>query len=271
MAGVLVFLGTAVLAAPAATLYAWIAPRLGAAPVTLAGVQGQLSQGRAAQVLVRNQPLIGDLGWNLQALQLLLGRLSVKLDGGRDGSLVDGRVFVVPSGTITLQDFRAAMPLRGAFAAAGQSFVPVEGQVAVDIQTLQVREQWPTQAQGVVRVQGLNWKLGREAVPLGDYEVLVDTGTGGISGDIRTVGGPLEVAGTVKLDAERRYELQLRLRPKPNAPAMLPNLVRSLGAPDAEGWYRLQRKGQLAAPVRAAPADELVPEEEPLPADEIVE
>lgn len=247
--GVAVFLVALLLRAPAVQVQGLLGSTLAQAGVQLQGVEGSLSAGRAAQVDLRGNPLVRDLGWNLRAAHLLLGRASFALAGGREGTLVDGIVSIVPSGTLTLEDFRLASPLKGVLASAGFGpALPVEGQLSLDLRSMKLRRNWPSQAQGTLTIRGLGWKLGREAVLLGDYSATLDNETGGVKADIATLSGALEINGKARLGDDRSYEVELQMRPRPNAPPMVPNLVRSLGAPDSQGWYHVRRRGQLGAP-----------------------
>lgn len=252
--GVVVFLVALVLRMPAVQMQRVLGPSLAQAGVQLQGIEGSLSAGRAAQVDLRGNALLHDLGWNLRAAHLLLGRASFMLAGGRDGTLVDGTAFVVPSGTLTLQDFKLASSLKAVLAAAGYAGMPVEGQVNLDLSRMKLRESWPRQAQGTLTVRGMGWKLGREAVVLGDYTATLDNETGGVKAVVSTLSGALEINGQARLAEDRSYEVDLQMRPKPNAPPMVPNLVRNLGAPDAQGWYHVRRRGQLGAPAATTPA-----------------
>lgn len=264
--GLAVFLITAILRAPVATVYAWVSPRLADPALELEGLSGTVSQGRAAQVVYLGRPSMRDLDWSFQPLRLLIGRASFRLNGRSEGVVLDGTVYTVPSGTLTLSDFRLAAPLKAVLAAAGQAFVPMEGQAGADIDSLKLRNNWPVSADGTISVRSLAWKLGREPVPLGDYEARLENETAGIKATIRSLGGALEVAGEGRIGNDRSYELNLRMKPRPDAPPLVPNLVKSLGQPDNQGWYHLRRTGQAPAPAAPIPVAE-PPQDEP-PADE---
>lgn len=251
--GLAVFVASAALKIPAERLHAWFAPEDGT--VRAQGLIGSLSKGHATQIELRGQPLIRDLAWTLQAWHLLLGRTSFRLSGGADGVLLDGQAYFVPSGTLTLSGFRLNAPLAELLRAIGQGMLPVEGTVGADIGTLKLRGQWPQQADGRVTVRGLGWKLGREPVLLGDYEARIENETAGIRAGVTTVDGALIVTGVARVGQDRSYEVDLQMRPKPDAPPMVPNLVRNLGQPDSQGWYHLRRRGQLAEPRAAAAAE----------------
>ncbi len=253
--GLLVFVLTLAFQAPATRLQSWVAAALAQSGVQLQGVDGTLAEGRAVQVDLQGSPLVRDLGWKMRKLHLLLGRASFALAGGRDGQLVEGTASVVPSGTLTLNDFRIVMPLKDGLAAAGYPFMPVEGQLGLDLRSLKLRERWPRKAQGTLSLRGLGWKLGREPVLLGDYDAALDNETAGVKADVRTLSGALEVSGTARLGDDRSYDMNLQMRPKPNAPPMVANLVRNLGQPDTQGWYHLRRQGRLdaTAPIATDP------------------
>lgn len=256
--GVLVFLCSAVLQAPAATIYGWLAPE--AASLQLTGISGTVSNGRAAQLSLGGQPAIGNLGWQFQPLQLLLGRASLRLSGGDQGTLVDGTVFALPSGTVVVRDFRLNGPVKALLTAFGQAFVPVEGTAGIDLSELRLRQAWPQSAAGTLTVRGLAWKLGRDPVPLGDFEALFENETGGIRATLRSLGGALELQGEGSVGLDRRYATELRMKPKPDAQPLVTNLVKNLGAPDRQGWYRLLRNGEVPLPESGL---EALPEEAP--------
>lgn len=244
--GVAVFLGSAVLLAPADRLQAWFVPS--DAAVRAQGLSGTLSQGRVTRLDVQGRPALRNVSWTLQAWPLLLGRASFRLAGGADGMLLDGVATVVPSGTVTLRDFRLASPLTELLQAAGQGMLPVEGTLGMEVRQLKLRQRWPEQAQGTLNLRGLGWRLGREAVLLGDYEARLDNETAGVKLSVTTSSGALIVNGDARLGQDRSYDLDLKMRPQPNAPPMVANLVRNLGQPDSQGWYHLRRRGQLHAP-----------------------
>lgn len=262
--GLAVFLVTALLRAPVATLYAYIGPKLGGAVIQPVGLTGTISEGRVAQLGWSGRPVVRDLGWRLSPWWLLLGRASFALTGGADGVVIDGGVHVVPSGAISLSDFRLAGPLKPLLAAMGQPFVPVEGTLGTDLRALKLRDQWPVHAEGTLTARGLAWKLGRDPVMLGDYEAVLEDVTGGVKATVRTLGGALEVTGDALLSDDRSWEINLQMRPKPDAPPLLPKLIGGIGQPDPQGYYHVRRKGQMAPPQpAAAPPGEESPDAAP--------
>lgn len=264
---VLVFLGSALLRAPAATLWAWFAPA--EAAVELRGLSGTLAQGQVGAVLVQGQPLLREIGWTLRPLELLRGRLGAQLSGGGEGSRVDGEVSVSLLGTLRLRAFRAQLPVKPWLAAAGQPYLPVEGQLALNLEALDLSGGLPQRTQGTLAVQGLRSTLARPPLVLGDFLAQLDTDDQGPLARLSTLQGPLELEGEARLQlAERRYQAELLLKPRAEAPPPLVNLLRGLGAADAQGRYRLQRQGALPAPAQADADAEADPEAEAEAPDE---
>ncbi len=248
--GLLSFLLSALFAAPVDRLHAWLVPDQ--SQVRAFGLSGTVSSGSTALIQARNKPVLKEISWELQKLHLLLGRASFDVSGGADGMLLDGSVSAVPSGAVSLKDFRLSSPLGALAASAGFAFVPAIGAIGADIQHLKLRDQWPVSADGVVTAHKLSWKLGRDPILLGDYTARLENETGGIRADISTLSGPLEVTGDAHVNHDRSWELNLKMKPRPDAEAMVGNLVRNMGQPDTQGWYHLKRRGGQATATQAA-------------------
>jgi hypothetical protein len=56
-------------------------------------------------------------------------------------------------------------------------------------------------------------------------------------------GGPLEVAADVTISADRRWQLDGLITPRPDASTELRSRLDILAAPDANGAHRLQSEG----------------------------
>ena len=234
--------------APAASIYAWIVDGRSDPPVQLHGVSGSLLAGSAMQ-------LGRDFQWRLVPAALLLGRAEYRLKTDAPPLLLDGGASVNLLGTVRVGQTRASGELRALAAIIGQPFIPVNGQLGLDLQSLTLADQWPREAQGRIQVLGLSWALGREPVPLGDFEAVVETDELNIVATVSTLKGVIDAGGTATLSAEGAYALDLQLRATSDAPPMVANLLRSLGQADARGYHRLRRQGQIREPAdKAQPA-----------------
>ncbi|MES0875112.1 type II secretion system protein N [Sinimarinibacterium thermocellulolyticum] len=229
--------------APAASLYGWIAGGNAELPVRLFGVTGTLVSGAASLLARGDQPLARNVRWRLVPSSLLLGRASFALSSGGPPLLFEGVAGMGLGGAVHLRDTRASGELRALAAIAGLPFVPVNGEIGIDLASLTLVDRWPRHAHGRLQVIGLSWTLGRDPVALGDFEARIEDADDGIVATVSTLKGSIEVDGRARLAVDGAYDLDLRLRATPDAPPMVNNLLRALGPADADGYQRLRRTG----------------------------
>jgi general secretion pathway protein N len=243
--GIATFVLALLIKTPAALVYGWFGGGAGqTAQMRLFGVDGTLVSGRADAVIANGKPALTRIEWRLRPLSLLLARAQYHLQASGAPILLDGQV-AAGLGPMRVDDLKASGDLRSLAAVAGQPFVPMQGQVALDLAKLRLRDNWPVSAEGRVSVSGLSWALGPQPVLLGDYQADFSNEGDDLLALISTVSGPLEVNGDARLKGDRNYELHLQLRPKPDAPPMVANLLRATGAADAQGYYHLRQSGQV--------------------------
>ncbi|MGB1561362.1 MAG: type II secretion system protein N [Sinimarinibacterium flocculans] len=252
--------------APASSLYGWMVAR-GELPVRLYGISGSLLSGSASQLMHGSQVIARDLHWRFRPLALLGGRLGYHLRTEGAPLLLEGDVDLSLGKSLRLQDLRASGELRALAALAGQTFIPINGQLGVQLDTLRIDGRIPHRAEGHLQLIGLAWTLGREPLPLGDFEALIDTTTDGIVASVATLAGVVDVDGAATLSPEGLYSLDLQLLAEADAPPMVTNLLRSLGAADARGYHRLTQRGSIGVPVPADAPAQAVPATPPPLAD----
>lgn len=224
------------------------AAAFGNAPIDLAGVEGTLWSGGAAAGSVGGLP-VRDVRWQVDAWPLLLLRISGRVQARLDDGFLDSG-FALSRGAVRLEALRASgalAPLAPLVRASG-----TQGQASAQFETLELIDGWPTAAVGELRLAQLQAApiipTGSPGlVPLGDYTVRFgDTGGRGLAADIRDAGGPLEVAGTLTLDLQRRYAIDAYVKPRPDAPQILLDGIDVMaGEPDASGRRRLTLTGSL--------------------------
>lgn len=240
---VLAFVTTLVLHAPASLLYAWT---LGARPgaAALHGMHGTLAQGGFAALTVNQRTVLSDARWTLHPAWLALLRVSLDLETGGD-TVARARVSRSVFGPLRLSDISAAGSVKAFLGLLGQPLLPVEGQVRVDAPLLRLDAGVPVEAEGAAQIENLAWTLAREPLALGTFTARFATNDKGVTVTLDSGPGAIELDGTASLAPDRRYDVQLKVRPRPEATAQLVTLVRSLGQPDAQGWYHLRRNGTL--------------------------
>jgi len=227
---------------PAALLYGLFAPKPSA--VQVYGLQGALSAGTLSGITANNRLVAQDLRWQFQPLQLLLGRLAVGVSGGGQIGALKGTVATGLGGT-RVTGFRFAGNIKKLAGAAGYAFVPVDGQAGGEIDKLVLKDGAPHYAAAIIDLKSLAWTLAREPLLLGDFRAEIATAPEAMTATISSPAGPLETTGTAKLLPDRSYDVDILVKPKPGASEMLLNYVKTLGAPDPNGFYRLRQRGKL--------------------------
>jgi Bacterial type II secretion system protein N. len=240
---ILVFVYSLVVHLPAANVYGWFAPS--PMPVDVSGINGTLGSGQISEVEWHDQPMIQDLRWHLKPLGLLLGHVDVALIGG--GKLPVSGALQYGFGGLSLSGFRLGTHITPLLKMAGFAFLPIDGELRVDLDSLELSAGQPKNVQGNLTLHALTWGRGPSAMNLGDYAAKLAPDTQGATrADIHSVSGPLNVKGQASLAADGSYQLDLGIRPQPGAPAQLVQMLQGLGAPDAQGEYHLRNNGRLA-------------------------
>ncbi|MGH8505692.1 MAG: type II secretion system protein N [Stenotrophobium sp.] len=244
--GITVFVLALLLKAPAAVIYGWTQSKTAAPAVKLYGLQGTLSEGQTSGVFINEHPAFRDLHWQIKPLWLLLAHARFHIKSDNAQGLLDGDVSLSPLGTTAFRNLRASMAVKSLLGIIGQPYLPIDGQINLDLDSLQLKNNLPTQALGHVIVHDVAWTLAQPQAALGDFRADISTdGDHNILVKITSISGALDVKGDARLAADRSYELHLQYQPKASAEAMVRNLLSSSGAADAQGWYHFDKRGKL--------------------------
>ena len=238
------FLAFALSLFPAATAYRWFAPD----SFRLAGIEGTVWSGQAALGSVPGLPM-RNLRWNLNALPLVLGRVSGRFEARLSDGFINGEASVSPT-VVRLSNLQAATSLP---ALAG--LFPLEdtlGLASLSLERLELQRGWARNIVGNLRINQLEVAPlfateGTNLISLGDYEVtFIDSSGQGVSARLRDTGGPLEVSGRLELGLDRAYILEGLIRARPDASDELVQGIEFMtGEPDAEGRREFSLTGSL--------------------------
>jgi general secretion pathway protein N len=229
---------------PAGAALRWFAPP----EILFTGVAGTLWNGGAASCSAGGFTAEA-LRWRLRPAALFLGRVSANVEARIPDGFVVGNVTASPSrvqfsevrGATSLPALAAMLPVRG-----------MRGQASLALERLVIENGWPAAAVGELKLAGLESLPlipdGSGAyVPLGDYTVsFTPAPQGALAATFVDNGGPLEVSGSVSLDASRAYTIDALVEPRGGAPETLVEGLKIMTAePDAEGRRRLTLTGSL--------------------------
>lgn len=208
------------------------------------GLQGAWTEGTLSGISLNGRLVAQDLRWELSCWQLLLGRVGLQISGGGQIATVEGGVARGLGGT-RLSDLRFAGGIKNLAASAGYAFVPVDGRAGGDIQKLVLKNGLLDYAEASIDLKNLAWTLARDPLLLGDFHAEISTTPEAVTAVISSPAGPLEANGSAKLLPDQSYDVDILVKPKPGASEMLLNYVKTLGAPDPQGFYHLRKRGKL--------------------------
>jgi len=238
--GLVVYLLTLVLAAPAARVIEWVEP----GGATIEGASGRIWAGHAQRVRIDGMGLpLTDVRWDVQAWRLVTGELGSVIEAEAVG--LDGRGYVGlgAGGTIRVADLTVRGPVAGLLeklpypvAASGSLLARLEsGSVVAGVpRGLRGRAVWSE-----ARVQApLAIRLGEvvaDIEPEGEGQVI----------DVRARGGEVTVDGRISLEADGRYQIEMALTPTESAGGRVRDTLTLVARPDEQGRYVVRQSGRL--------------------------
>jgi general secretion pathway protein N len=228
-AGVAAFLVTLLAIVPASVVSVFLP-----ATVTLGITSGTLWNGAADSLVVNGQSL-GGLRWKFHPLQLVRARLAFDAELMRSDGQVKGRIALGPGRRYQARNLEIHLPLSAlppGIAPRGWS-----GMLRAQLESLEIAPQATPRVVGTIEARSLRAPPPNGAA-VGSYSVAFDaasTQAGKLVGQLRDLEGPMQVAGTLTLAADRSYVIEGLVAPRAGASQSVTDTLRFLGAPDAEG------------------------------------
>lgn len=215
--------------------------RLGPA-VSAAGVEGTVWSGSAQILQVGNVPL-GSARWKLHVLPLFLLKLKADVELKRSDGFAQTTV-TATARRIGLDGTTASLP----FSALPASAAPGgwTGTLNLKLAHVMLEKGWPTRAEGTLEAIDLTGPA-RHPVNMGSYKVTFAGQPSGsdLIGALVDQGGPLEIAGAVRLKPDRSYVVEGLVATRPDAPKSIVDTLQFLGAPDAQGRRQFSIAGTM--------------------------
>ncbi len=241
--GVVVFVITALTHMPAALLYGWLKPHL--AGIEIFGIDGRVGQGRAMGFSMNGRPVTEQLQWQLQPWWLPLGNFAAHIEGSGAAEL-SGGARTAPGGRLRLSHFSVHGTVEALAGAVGMPLVPVIGIADLKLAKLGIAHGVPVSVEGTLDVQGLTWKFAANPIPLGNFRATATTDKDVVIAKIQSTGGPIDANGEMRVTPkDKTYDLDLKVRPKPEADSALRDLLQQIGPPDPQGNFLIRQHGTL--------------------------
>lgn len=220
---------------PARIAYRWLSP----AELTMSGIQGSVWRG-SASAAGSTGIYLGDLTWRISPLQLFAGKANYSVTGSPASGFVEGNIGVSISGTLTVSDLAAALPL-DMFAEA-LNIRGLAGNASLQFERIQLRDGVPVAATGNVQISNLVApRLSRDSI--GGYRAEFFTQNNGVSASIEDTDGLADIAGSLQVNNDGSYQFVAQVVAKPGAPATLHQQVQRLGPANERGQRELRAEG----------------------------
>jgi general secretion pathway protein N len=213
----------------------WVVPAP-PSPVACGAVDGSIWSGTCTALTVQGSA-IGDVTWSVHALRLFTGKLSANISLLRPTGSVQGDFEVGFDKSITARNVTAQLPLdESVRALLPRGLQTLRGSANANIASAHIVHNIVTRIQGTIEVHNLEDR-DREVMPLGNYSLTFPgTGSGDPTGQLKDLGGPLAVEGTIRLMQDKPgFDLEGYVTPRADATPALLNQLQYLGSPDSQG------------------------------------
>ncbi len=189
---------------------------------------------------------VAQLDWRWQALALLSGWLEFHWQTVDPAVALNGQIALNASRHIRWRAVRGQLPLAQLGALAGYPNPPVQGLVEFALEEMVCNATGrPRSARGVITLRDAHLTLG-QPLPLGALRMqLTPAQPEGIQGAFKDQGGPLALEGVLKLAPDGRYQVTGQIKARDATPQALRQALQLLGAPGADGGWKLNFSGVL--------------------------
>jgi general secretion pathway protein N len=194
---------------------------------------GSVWHGRCESLAVGGLAL-GDTSWQVHALPLLRGVLAATVHVRQGADRIAGEFELRPDGRRMAHDVEAELGLGTGILSQGA--MGLTGRLHAKLDRAVLRDRRVHDLVGTVTVQ----RLAQGGTPLGDFELRfpvapIAGATGDVTGELRDLGGPVGVTGTLTLTGEPGYVIDGLVTVRADTAPALAAQIAILGTPDSEG------------------------------------
>jgi general secretion pathway protein N len=229
LAGVAAFLITLLATVPASVIRFALPPS-----VKLGITNGTIWHGSTDSLTVNGRPY-GALRWTLRPLQSFLGHLVLDGELIRNDGQARGKIGFGLGNRFFGRNLEINLPLPAL--ASGIGPPGWSGLVRAKLESVDLAPQAVPRVVGTIELRDLQAPPPGGAA-IGSYAVTFDPASandGKLVGQIKDLGGPMQVTGTATIAADRSYVIEGLVAPRAEAPKAVTDTLRFLGAPDAQG------------------------------------
>jgi len=235
--GAATFLVAALSLFPARVAYDWFAPDT----VNFGGIRGSVWNGKVAEGTAAGI-YFTRLSWSFRPLALFTGKALFDTSLNMPGGPISMSFGVGLGGSLSMNDVVGNLSLSAIHPALQAN--RIDGMLNIQLQSLVVKNGWPTELIGSIGVANLvAGDLGPAS--LGNFRAEFTTEDHVIAGVVEDAGAVLDVTGTIKLTDDRAYSLIGYVSPNSETPPAINQNLRFLGSPDQNGQRQFRFEGAL--------------------------
>ncbi len=219
---------------------------LGVPGTSVTGLSGTIWDG-SVQHLSLGGFALGPVRWQVKPSRLFLGQLAADVSATLPDGFLNTTAALSLGGGLAASNLEAAAPLGWLAPAMGDA----SSQLTARFDRVVIRKGRVETAIGSLQLAGVVLPIptaGAQPGP-GTYQVTFNADNLGptdlLTGVLKDAGGPLEIAGSVKITPPRSYEVTGSAKPRPDAPPELRNALQMLGPATPDGGHALSLAGSF--------------------------
>lgn len=241
--GLIAYLIFVIITFPADRAYALVKNKF--PELTLYNVHGTLWSGYADMAVVKGKQFRA-LHWKVKPWTVVLGHLDVDWTFDNGSAKGRGTIGFTPAGTLQLSNVDVNMPMQELQPLLAKLPVPISGQLKVELsRAVTATQPWrPVTAEGKLSLRDASIMVARD-VPLGNFQMLVDTDENGVRGVLKDMGGPLQADGILVLKNDNTYQFSGSLAVRDTTRTELVQGLSMLGRPGPNGKVAINYRGTL--------------------------
>ena len=222
--------------------------KIPASTASFSGISGSIWSGKIDHIRLQKQN-IRAAQWDIKPLSLLTGKLSANILSSYQSidatALLDYSLF---SKKLSFSDLRSEFSASQLQKILELPFAELSGSLHMDMNSIVLQKNKLSQINGQITWNDAKVKVSKP-ISLGILNFDISTPNAGeLSATLSNKQGALSIQGKLKLLANSRYTLDVRLKPRANAPAELTDLLRLVAPKKIQSEHVIQRNGRLKIP-----------------------
>jgi general secretion pathway protein N len=213
--------------------------------VKLYGISGSLWTGRIDQVMIKKQR-VQSVNWSLNLLAILTANLSADLEADFQGQPVSTQLsYSLISNTATLSNLHSSVNASDLNKILNIPFGQLSGIIKIDFDNVQLNTGKLPLVNGQVKWNNAKLTLGN-TTSFGQLLLTLNSNEAGdLLGVLSNTQGELSIAGDIKVLANQKYTLNIKLTPRANASNELKNILSLIAPRKVKSSHIIQRSGYL--------------------------